>query len=105
MKPPASRTLLAAAIFAPALAAMPRLPLLADAPPRFVPEGWRLGDAAESDYNGDGKVDIAWYPQRRRALAVVALGEGKGLKRNRPGRVWTRTPSAMPTWKRRRACC
>ena len=73
---------LLAAGFAPVLAAKPDLPLRADAPPRFVPEGWRLETQLESDYNGDGAVDIAMVIRNDdERWLLVAVGEGKGLKR------------------------
>ena len=73
---------LAAAAFAPVLAAKPDLPLRADAPPRFVPEGWRLETQLEADYNGDGLADIAMVIRNDdERWLLVALGEGKGLKR------------------------
>jgi hypothetical protein len=74
--------LLLVAGFAPVLAAKPDLPLRADAPPRFVPEGWRLETQLESDYNGDGVVDIAMVIRNDdERWLLVAVGEGKGLKR------------------------
>ena len=77
-----SLAFLLAAAFAPVLAAKPDLPLRADAPPRFVPEGWRLETQLESDYNGDGVVDIAMVIRNDdERWLLVAVGEGKGLKR------------------------
>ena len=73
---------LAAAAFAPLLVAAPDLPLRADAPPRFVPEGWRMETQLEADFNGDGTVDIAMVIRNDdERWLLVALGEGKGLKR------------------------
>jgi hypothetical protein len=75
-------TLLAAAAFAPALLAKPDLPFRADAPPRFVPEGWRLETQLEADYDGDGLVDIAMVIRNDdERWLLVAVGEGKGLRR------------------------
>jgi hypothetical protein len=75
-------TLLAAAAFAPALLAKPDLPLLADAPPRFVPEGWRLETQLDADFNGDFQADVAMVIRNdEERWLLVALGEGKGLKR------------------------
>ena len=77
-----SLALLLAAAFAPVVLAKPDLPLRADAPPRFVPEGWRLETQLESDYDGDGAVDIAMVIRNDdERWLLVALGEGKGLKR------------------------
>ena len=71
-----------AAGFAPALAAKPDTPLRADAPPRFVPEGWRMETQLEADYDGDGATDIAMVIRNDdERWLLVALGEGKGLKR------------------------
>ena len=42
----------------PSVSAKPELPLLADAPPRFVPEGWRMETKLEADFNADGKSDL-----------------------------------------------
>src|SRR5690349_6969642 len=74
--------LLIAATFAPVLFAKPDLPLLADAPPRFVPEGWRLETQLDADFNGDFQADVAMVIRNDDELwLLVALGEGKGLKR------------------------
>ena len=82
MKTASLAILIAAASFAPALAAKPDLPLLADAPPRFVPEGWRMETQLESDFNGDGKADIAMVIRNDdERWLLVAVAEGKGLKR------------------------
>ena len=68
--------------FAPSLAAKPDLPLLADAPPRFVPEGWRLETQLDADFNGDFQADVAMVIRNDdERWLLVALGEGKGLKR------------------------
>jgi hypothetical protein len=68
--------------FAPTLAAKPDLPLLADAPPRFVPEGWRLETQLDADFNGDFQADVAMVIRNDdERWLLVALGEGKGLKR------------------------
>ena len=73
--------LLLAAGIAPALAA-PAIPERADAPPRFVPEGWRVETQLESDFNGDGRTDIAMVIRNDdERWLLVAVGEGKGLKR------------------------
>jgi hypothetical protein len=65
-----------------ALAAPPAIPLRADAPPRFVPEGWRLETQLEADFNADGKTDIAMVVRNDdERWLLVALGEGKGLRR------------------------
>ena len=73
--------LLLAAGITPALAA-PAIPERADAPPRFVPEGWRVETQLESDFNGDGKTDIAMVIRNDdERWLLVAVGEGKGLKR------------------------
>jgi hypothetical protein len=74
--------LLIAATFAPVLVAKPDLPLLADAPPRFVPEGWRLETQLDADFNGDFQADVAMVIRNDdERWLLVALGEGKGLKR------------------------
>jgi len=66
----------------PSVSAKPELPLLADAPPRFVPEGWRMETKLEADFNADGKADIAMVIRNDdERWLLVALGEGKGLKR------------------------
>jgi hypothetical protein len=74
--------LLLAAGVAPALAAGPAIPERADAPPRFVPAGWRVETQLESDFNGDGKADIAMVIRNDdERWLLVAVGEGKGLRR------------------------
>ena len=68
--------------FSATAAAKPDLPLRADAPPRFVPEGWRMETQLEADYDGDGATDIAMVIRNDdERWLLVALGEGKGLKR------------------------
>ncbi len=55
---------------------------LADAPPRFVPEGWRLETSVEADFNKDGKEDVAMVVRNdEERFLLVAVGEGKGLRR------------------------
>jgi hypothetical protein len=74
--------LLFAAGIAPAFAAPSDIPLRADAPPRFVPEGWRVETQLEADYDGDGKFDIAMVVRSDdERWLLVAVGEGKGLRR------------------------
>jgi hypothetical protein len=73
---------LLAASFAPVLAAKPELPLLADAPARFVPEGWRLETQLDADFNGDFQADVAMVIRNDdERWLLVALGDGEGLKR------------------------
>src|SRR6478735_5095264 len=73
---------LLAASFAPVLAAKPDLPLRADAPPRFVPAGWRVETQLDADFNGDFQADVAMVIRNDdERWLLVALGEGKGLKR------------------------
>ena len=73
---------LLALCIAPTVAAKPELPLLADAPPRFVPEGWRLETQLDADFNGDFQADVAMVIRNDdERWLLVALGEGKGLKR------------------------
>lgn len=85
MKTTALALLLAAAGFAPSpAAAKPDLPLLADAPPRFVPEGWRLEKQLDADFNGDLQADVAMVirnDDERWLLVALGEGKGKGLKR------------------------
>lgn len=67
---------------APALAAQPAIPARADAPPRFVPEGWRAETQVEADFNADGRTDIAMVLRNDdERWLLVAVGEGKGLRR------------------------
>jgi hypothetical protein len=74
--------LLFAAAIAPALAAPDGIPAHADAPPRFVPEGWRLETQLEADFDADGKQDIAMVVRNDdERWLLVAVGEGKGLRR------------------------
>jgi hypothetical protein len=74
--------LLAAALASTALAAKPAIPERADAPPRFVPEGWRMETQLEADFDADGKNDIAMVVRNDdERWLLVALGEGKGLHR------------------------
>jgi hypothetical protein len=74
--------LLFAAGTAPALAASSDIPLRADAPPRFVPEGWRMEAQLEADFDADGKFDIAMVVRNDdERWLLVAVGEGKGLRR------------------------
>ena len=74
--------ILLAAGIAPAFAASSGIPLRADAPPRFVPEGWRVETQLEADYDGDGKFDIAMVVRNDdERWLLVAVGEGKGLRR------------------------
>jgi len=73
---------LAAAAFAPVLAARPAIPERADAAPRFVPAGWRMETKLESDFNADGKPDLAMVVRNDdERWLLVAVGEGKGLHR------------------------
>ena len=66
----------------PAMAATPPIPERADAPPRFVPEGWRMETQLEADFNADGRNDIAMVVRNDdERWLLVALGEGKGLHR------------------------
>ena len=83
MKTPLLAAVLAATAVLPAAAiAKPDLPLRADAPPRFVPEGWVLETQLEADVNGDALADIAMVIRNDdERWLLVALGEGKGLKR------------------------
>ena len=65
-----------------ALLAASSIPGRADAPPRFVPEGWRMETQLEADFDGDGKMDIAMVVRNDdERWLLVALGEGKGLRR------------------------
>jgi hypothetical protein len=65
-----------------ALLAASNIPARADAPPRFVPEGWRVETQLEADYDGDGKFDIAMVVRSdEERWLLVAVGEGKGLRR------------------------
>jgi len=65
-----------------ASAATPAMPERADAPPRFVPAGWRLETQLEADFNADGKQDIAMVVRNDdERWLLVAVGEGKGLHR------------------------
>jgi len=74
--------LLAAALSSAAPAAKPPIPERADAPPRFVPEGWRMETQLEADFDADGKNDIAMVVRNDdERWLLVALGEGKGLHR------------------------
>ena len=74
--------LLVTALLAPAAYAAPAIPVRADAPPRFVPEGWRVETQLEADYDGDGKFDIAMVVLNDdERWLLVAVGEGKGLRR------------------------
>jgi len=67
---------------AAAVAAAPAIPERADAPPRFLPAGWRLETQLESDFNGDGKTDMAMVVRNDdERWLLVAVGEGKGLHR------------------------
>jgi len=73
---------LIAASFVPAAFAKPPIPERADAPPRFVPSGWRMETQLEADFNADGKNDIAMVVRNDdERWLLVALGEGKGLHR------------------------
>jgi hypothetical protein len=66
----------------PAHAANPSIPMRADAPPRFVPEGWRMETQLEADFDADGKFDIAMVVRNDdERWLLVAVGEGKGLRR------------------------
>jgi hypothetical protein len=81
MRKPAFALLFAAGI-APAFAASSDIPLRADAPPRFVPEGWRMETQLEADFDGDGGADIAMVVRNDdERWLLVAVGEGKGLRR------------------------
>jgi hypothetical protein len=74
--------LLLAAAVAPAYAARSDIPERADAPPRFVPEGWRMETQLEADFNADGKPDVAMVVRNDdERWLLVAVGEGKGLHR------------------------
>ena len=74
--------LLLAVALAPAFAAQSDIPARADAPPRFVPEGWRMETQLEADFDGDGKFDIAMVVRNDdERWLLVAVGEGKGLRR------------------------
>ncbi len=65
-----------------ASAAPAAIPARADAPPRFVPEGWRTETQLEADFDGDGKMDIAMVVRNDdERWLLVAVGEGKGLRR------------------------
>jgi hypothetical protein len=66
----------------PAFAAAPEFPLRADAPPRFVPAGWRVESRIEADFDKDGRNDIAMIVRNdEQRYLLVAVGEGKGLRR------------------------
>jgi hypothetical protein len=72
----------AAACASLASAAPPAIPVRADAPPRFVPEGWRLETQLEADFDADGRADIAMIVRNdEERWLLVAVGEGKGLRR------------------------
>jgi hypothetical protein len=74
--------LLLAALLSPLACAAPAIPGRADAPPHFVPEGWRAETQLEADFDGDGRTDIAMVVRNDdERWLVVALGEGKGLHR------------------------
>jgi hypothetical protein len=74
--------LLFVAGIAPAFAASSDIPERADAPPRFVPEGWRMETQLEADFDADGKFDIAMVVRNDdERWLLVAVGEGKGLRR------------------------
>jgi len=65
-----------------AMAAQPPIPERADAPPRFLPAGWRMETQLEADFNADGSNDIAMVVRNDdERWLLVALGEGKGLHR------------------------
>ena len=73
-----------AAAFAASLAgaAAPAIPERADAPPRFVPAGWRLEVRVDADFNADGRPDAAMVVRNdEERWLLVAVGEGKGLRR------------------------
>src|SRR5688572_6526614 len=74
--------LVLAALPAAAKAAPTDIPSRADAPPRFLPEGWRLETQPQADFNKDGKADIAMnFRNDEERYLLVAVGEGKGLRR------------------------
>ena len=74
--------LVLAAAPAAIVAAPTDIPSRADAPPRFLPEGWRLETQLEADFDKDGKVDIAMIVRNdEERYLLVAVGEGKGLRR------------------------
>ena len=82
MNPIHSLCLLLAFVANGALAAPPKIPLRADAPPRFVPAGWRVETQLEADFDKDGRIDIAMVVRNDdERWLLVAVGEGKGLRR------------------------
>ena len=66
----------------PATPAVPAIPVRADAPAAFGTPSLTVAASVEADFNGDGLTDTAFTLQGEDArYLVVALGEGKGLRR------------------------
>ena len=62
--------------------AVPAIPLRADAPAAFGTPALTVAASVEGDFNGDGLTDSAFTLQdEEHRYLVVALGEGKGLRR------------------------
>lgn len=67
---------------ASAFAALPNLPVRADALPLFVPEGFSVETELSADFNKDGREDVAVVVKGEdERYLLVALSEGKGLHR------------------------
>jgi len=70
------------AFSAAARSALPSLPLRADALPLFVPKGFVVEVRLTADFNKDGKDDVAAIVKGEdERFLLVAVGEGKGLRR------------------------
>ena len=71
-----------------ALAAPPSLPTRADALPLFVPKGFTVEAEIDVDFNKDGKADVAAVLKGEdERFVVVAISEGKGLRRIGVGEI------------------